>query len=59
MTDETERRADLSRLAQLRRLFHHILNGGRTRPWDDDHLGAPATLRNVAKAIRELEHKTR
>lgn len=42
-------------LAMLRRLYHHVVNGGRTSIRDDERLGAPATATNIATAIRRLE----
>lgn len=44
-------------LSRLRRLYHHVVNGGRTSPWDDRTVGAPATAENIAREIKRLERQ--
>lgn len=46
-----------ARLSRLRRLYHHVINGGLTAPWDDRTVGAPATAENIALEIRRLERE--
>lgn len=50
--------AGTSRLASLRRLYHHVIQGGPTTPRDAAWLGEPVTLDSLARQIRELERQT-
>lgn len=43
------------RLARLRRLYHHVINGGRTSLWNERDVGGPVTAESIAKAIIRLE----
>lgn len=46
-------------LATLRRLFHHVVHGGRTSASDDARVKARATYENIDYAIRVLEGEQR
>jgi hypothetical protein len=59
VSETTQRDHDLGQLAQLRRLYHHIVHGGRTTLADELWIGGSPTKENVARMIRDLERRTR
>jgi DNA-binding transcriptional ArsR family regulator len=56
--DDVTRRQLLTRLATLRRLYHHVINGGSTTPSDEARVGMPATAGNISCMIRQMEQRT-
>jgi hypothetical protein len=46
-----------ARLHMLRRLYHHVINGGKTNEYDTQLIGAEPTQDNIAHTIELLEKK--
>lgn len=46
-------------LHTLRRLYHHVIHGGKTRERDRALIDAEPTLANIGRAICELEARQR
>jgi hypothetical protein len=59
MSVPSSREAKLSRLAALRRLYHHVVNGGTFLPRDAELCGFKPTKDRLATEIAKLEGETR
>lgn len=46
---------EFGRLTSLRRLYHHVVQGGQPTPRDERWLGEPVTTDNLSRQICELE----
>lgn len=49
--------AEASRLASLRRLYHHLANGGQPGPHDAERVGCEVTVEALARQIETLEQQ--
>lgn len=53
--DSTVRVEKFRRLALMRRLYHHVVNGGTLRQQDHDLCGFTATAESLSAEIARLE----
>jgi hypothetical protein len=58
MDQASNRFAAIQRLATLRRLYHHIANGGTPRERDHAYLGREVTKASLTAEIGKLEGET-